>query len=78
MKEALSSSETSIHTKPHGVTSQKTSFFIVTAVKTSNLTRLCSRASSLCSVSHYIYGAANPEKWPTVIATIFRHFLTRF
>jgi hypothetical protein len=25
-------------TKPHGVTSQKTAFFIVTAVKTSNLT----------------------------------------
>jgi hypothetical protein len=26
------------NTKPHGVTSQKTPFFIVTAVKTSNLT----------------------------------------
>jgi hypothetical protein len=26
------------NTEPHGVTSQKTAFFIVTAVKTSNLT----------------------------------------
>jgi hypothetical protein len=34
MKEALSSSRTQ---EPHGVTSQKTPFFIVTAVKTSNL-----------------------------------------
>jgi hypothetical protein len=38
MKEALSSSETSIHTTANGVTSQKTPFFIVTAVKTSHLT----------------------------------------
>jgi hypothetical protein len=38
MKEALSSSETSALTEPHGVTSKKTTFFIVTAVKTSNLT----------------------------------------
>jgi hypothetical protein len=36
MMEALSSSETSV--LPHGVTSQKTPIFIVTAVKTSNLT----------------------------------------
>jgi hypothetical protein len=34
MKEAPSSSET-----PHGVTSQETQFFIVTAEKTSNLTK---------------------------------------
>jgi hypothetical protein len=27
--------------EPHGVTTQKTPFFIVTAVKTSNLTQLC-------------------------------------
>jgi hypothetical protein len=40
MREALSSSETSALQEPHGVTSQKTPFFIVTAVKTSNLTRL--------------------------------------
>jgi hypothetical protein len=33
MMEALSSSETSVFIKPHGVTSQKTAFFIVTAVK---------------------------------------------
>jgi hypothetical protein len=38
MKEAIRSSETSILKEPHGVTSQKTAFFIVTAVKTSNLT----------------------------------------
>jgi hypothetical protein len=29
---------THVAKKPHGVTSQKTEFFIVTAVKTSNLT----------------------------------------
>jgi hypothetical protein len=38
MMEALSSSETSVLQQPHGVTSQKTAFFIVTAVKTSNRT----------------------------------------
>jgi hypothetical protein len=39
MKEELSSSRTSVVLQePHGVTSQKTAFFIVTAVKTSNLT----------------------------------------
>jgi hypothetical protein len=38
MKEALSSSERRFLQEPHGVTSQKTPFFIVTAVKTSNLT----------------------------------------
>jgi hypothetical protein len=36
MKEALSSSETSFLKEPHGVISQKTPFFIVTAVKTSS------------------------------------------
>jgi hypothetical protein len=40
MKEAPGSSETSVLTEPFGVTSQKTPFFIVTAVKTSNLTTL--------------------------------------
>jgi hypothetical protein len=40
MKEALSSVETLVLTEPHGVTSQKTQFFIVTVVKTSNLTLL--------------------------------------
>jgi hypothetical protein len=39
MKEALSSSERSVLTRSYGVTSQKTQFFIVTAVKTSNLTK---------------------------------------
>jgi hypothetical protein len=38
MTEAIRSSETSIHKGPHGVTSQKTIFFIVKAVKRSNLT----------------------------------------
>jgi hypothetical protein len=40
MKEALGSFETLFLQEPHGVTSQKTPFFIVTAVKTSNLTKL--------------------------------------
>jgi hypothetical protein len=39
MKEAPGSSETSFLQEPHGVTTQKTPFFIVTAVKTSNLTQ---------------------------------------
>jgi hypothetical protein len=36
--EAIRSSETSVKKYLHGATSQKTAFFIVTAVKTSNLT----------------------------------------
>jgi hypothetical protein len=39
MEEALGSSETSVLTRATRVTSQKTSFFIVTTVKTSNLTK---------------------------------------
>jgi hypothetical protein len=38
MMEAVRSSETSVLTRSHGGTSQKTPFFIATAVKTSNLT----------------------------------------
>jgi hypothetical protein len=38
MKEAPGSSETSVLQDPHGVTSQKTPFFIVAPAKTSNLT----------------------------------------
>jgi hypothetical protein len=38
MKEALGSSETRFLQEQHGLTSQKTPFFIVTAVKASNLT----------------------------------------
>jgi hypothetical protein len=34
MREAISYSETSVLTKPRDVTSQKTTFFIVTTVKT--------------------------------------------
>jgi hypothetical protein len=36
--EAIYSSETSVLKEPHCITSQKTAFFIVTAVKTSNIT----------------------------------------
>jgi hypothetical protein len=37
MMDVLRSSETSVLKEPHGLSSQKTAFFIVTAVKTSNL-----------------------------------------
>jgi hypothetical protein len=40
MKEAISSSETLFLQEPHDVTSQNTPFFIVTAMKTSNLTSI--------------------------------------
>jgi dihydroorotate dehydrogenase len=36
MIDALRSSETSVFTRSHGLTSQKTAFFILTTVKTSN------------------------------------------
>jgi hypothetical protein len=39
MKEAVSPSEMSFSQEAYGVTSQKTPFFIVTAVETSNLTK---------------------------------------
>jgi hypothetical protein len=39
MMEARRSSETSVLTNTMGVNSQKTAFFIVTAVKASNLTQ---------------------------------------
>jgi hypothetical protein len=38
MMDAARSSETSVLQEPHGVISQKTAFFIVAAVKHSNLT----------------------------------------
>jgi hypothetical protein len=38
MMEAISSSETQFLQELHGITSQKTTFFNVTAIKTSNLT----------------------------------------
>jgi hypothetical protein len=38
MREALGSSETSVLKEPRGVASRRTPFFMVTAVKTSNLT----------------------------------------
>jgi hypothetical protein len=40
MMEALSFSESSVLKEPHSVTSQKTPFFIVAAVKPSNLTKV--------------------------------------
>jgi hypothetical protein len=40
MMEALSSPERRFSLEPHGLTSQKTPFFIVTAVKSSKLTRI--------------------------------------
>jgi hypothetical protein len=39
MVEATYSSETSVFKKPHGVTSEKATFFVVTVAKTSNLTQ---------------------------------------
>jgi hypothetical protein len=39
IREAIITSETSVLTRAHDVTSQKTQFFIITAVKISNLTR---------------------------------------
>jgi hypothetical protein len=40
MKEEPGSSKRRFLQEPHGVTTQKTPFFIVTAVKTSNLTKM--------------------------------------
>jgi hypothetical protein len=52
MKEALSSSETSVLTRATRRTSQKTPFFIVTAVETSNLTTfyVCCKCTILSPV----------------------------
>jgi hypothetical protein len=41
---AITSNRRRFLQQPHGVTSQKTTFFIVTAVKTSNLTRITFRS----------------------------------
>jgi hypothetical protein len=40
MMEAIRSPETRFLQEPHGVISQKTAFFIVTAVKTSNFKKI--------------------------------------
>jgi hypothetical protein len=40
--------------EPHGVTSQKTPFFIVTAVKTTNLTSCCVCGRNECSEEYYV------------------------
>jgi hypothetical protein len=40
MMEAIPSSKTSFLQEPHGITSQKMAFFIVTTMKISNLTRI--------------------------------------
>jgi hypothetical protein len=54
--EAICSSETWFLQEPHGATSQKTAFFIVTAVKTTNLTmnsgiRILVNALKLCKIT---------------------------
>jgi hypothetical protein len=43
--------------EPHGITSQKTAFFIVTAVKTSNLMELC----FLCSLCLYVISRTSQQ-----------------
>jgi hypothetical protein len=53
MMEAIHSSDTSVFAESHGVTTQKTPFFIVTAVKTSKLTT----SKELASVTGLLSGA---------------------
>jgi hypothetical protein len=55
MKEALGSPKRRFLQEPHGVTSQKTPFFIVTALKTSNLTikRECWNSGSIGLMQKY-------------------------
>jgi hypothetical protein len=60
MKEAPGFSETRFLQEPHGVTTQKTPFFIVTAVKTSNLTNLI---------------MLSPNFGPTAAFGFYNHFL---
>jgi hypothetical protein len=47
MKEALGSSERRFLQEPHGVTTQKMPFFVVAAVKTSNLTHYIEKMEKL-------------------------------
>jgi hypothetical protein len=64
MKQALSSSETWILTRPHGVTPQKTPFFIVTAVKTSMFNVLLSRFIDLGNNVSIIHSVVRTSwKW---------------
>jgi hypothetical protein len=90
MKEALSSSETSILQEPNGVTFKKTPFFVVTAVKTSNLTSVCVSRRHLFSIGHSpvsrlsrqcgILNILQPYRppWPvTGIAFFFFYFFYR-
>jgi hypothetical protein len=73
MKEAPGSSE--FLQEPHGVTTQKTPFFIVTAVKTSNLTTPV-RFVEINSIKHKTErGAAEMEVAELVIYE--RHSLAR-
>jgi hypothetical protein len=70
MMEALSSSETRLIQEPHGVTYQKTAFFIVTAVKTSNLTKIRrladtnTRASGIDGMPYAANRAVTPNVSP--------------
>jgi hypothetical protein len=57
MKEVLSSSETFVPSEPHGITSQKMPFFIVTAVKTSNLTQTFIFQKTLLLLQIYDYSS---------------------
>jgi hypothetical protein len=56
MMEAIHYSEISVLTKePHGATSKKAAFFIVTAIKTSNLTYFSLDCSSTLTYTTDIY-----------------------
>jgi hypothetical protein len=62
MMEALSSSETSVLTRATRSNSQKTQFFIVTAMKTSNLTTIHLRITSISAeIRNEYYPNANLE-----------------
>jgi hypothetical protein len=62
MIEELISSETSVLTRATGVTSKKTPFFVVTAVKTSDLTHL----SISLRLWEVIFKIQKKTQWPLV------------
>jgi hypothetical protein len=65
MMDAIVSPKSRFLHEPHGVTSQKTTFFIVNAVKTSNLTytnRLGSAAEKLCDSCEVRTGLLYPRR----------------
>jgi hypothetical protein len=57
--EAICSSETSVHTSLYCATSQKTTFFIVTAVKTSNLRRKNKNSNSPLKVDYLAFASGS-------------------